>query len=127
MRIRWKYYREREEEKEEINEEKKITHKVAIASYDNFFKYLEDFNDKDLNILLNLKEKLDFIKSVKSVQTDLTNFVINTFAYKYNFDYNEFFYYFLKFVITMKRIIYNERGLTSPELVRYIEVRLYYH
>jgi hypothetical protein len=32
-------------------------------------------NDKDLNILLTLKEKLDFIKSVKSVQTDLTNFV----------------------------------------------------
>jgi hypothetical protein len=42
--------REREEEKEEINEEKKITHKEAI--------------------------ELDFIKSVKSVQTDLTNFVI---------------------------------------------------
>ena len=53
MRIRWIYYREREEEKEEINEEKKIAiHKVAIASYDNFFKYFEDsedFNDKDLN------------------------------------------------------------------------------
>jgi hypothetical protein len=32
--------------------------------------------DKDLNNLLNLKEKLDFIKGVKSVQTDLTNFVI---------------------------------------------------
>ena len=72
-------YRYREEEKEEINEEKKITHKEAIASFDNLFKYLEDsedFNDKDLNSLLNLKEKLDFIKSVKSVQTDLTNFVI---------------------------------------------------
>ena len=70
---------EREEEKEEKNEEKKITHKEAIASFDNLFKYLEDsedFNDKDLNSLLNLKEKLDFIKSVKSVQTDLTNFVI---------------------------------------------------
>ena len=68
-----------EEEKEEINEEKKITHKEAIASFDNLFKYLEDsedFNDKDLNSLLNLKEKLDFIKSVKSVQTDLTNFII---------------------------------------------------
>jgi hypothetical protein len=86
-----------EEEKEEINEEKKITHKEAIASYDNLFKYLEDsedFNDKNLNILLNLKEKLDFFKSVKSVQTDLTNFVINTFAYKYNYDYNEFFIIF---------------------------------
>ena len=70
---------EKEEEKEEINEEKKITHKEAISSFDNLFKYLEDsedFNDKDLNSLLNLKEKLDFIKSVKSVQTDLTNFVI---------------------------------------------------
>ena len=32
---------EREEEKEEINEEKKITHKVAIASFDNLFKYLD--------------------------------------------------------------------------------------
>ena len=53
MRIRWIYYREREEEKEEINEEKKITHKEAIASFDNLFKYLEDsedFNDKDLNL-----------------------------------------------------------------------------
>jgi len=50
---------EREEEKEEINEEKKITHKEAIASFDNLFKYLEDsedFNDKDLNSLLNLKD-----------------------------------------------------------------------
>ena len=70
---------EREEEKEELNEGKKITHKEVIASCDNLFKYLEDsedFNDKDLTSLLNLKEKLDFIKSVKSVQTDLTNFVI---------------------------------------------------
>jgi hypothetical protein len=50
---------EREEEKEEINDEKKITHKEAIASFDNLFKYLEDsedFNDKDLNSLLNLKD-----------------------------------------------------------------------
>ncbi len=50
---------EREKEKEEKNEEKKITHKEAIASFDNLFKYLEDsedINDKDLNSLLNLKK-----------------------------------------------------------------------
>jgi hypothetical protein len=43
---------EREEEKEEKNEEKKITHKEALASFDNLFKYLEDSEDLFLLLLL---------------------------------------------------------------------------
>ena len=47
---------EREEEKkeknEEKNEEKKITHKEAIASFDNLFKYLEDSEDLFFSLLL---------------------------------------------------------------------------
>ena len=53
---------EREEEKEEKNEEKKITHKEAIASFDNLFKYLEDsedFNDKDFEFI-KFKRKIRF-------------------------------------------------------------------
>ena len=46
---------EREEEKEEKNEEKKITHKEAIASFDNLFKYLED---SDLARYLSLLKKI---------------------------------------------------------------------
>ena len=54
-------YKYRERRREGGDEEKKITHKEAIASFDNLFKYLEDsedFNDKDLTpILEDIQEK----------------------------------------------------------------------
>ena len=71
---------EEEVEIKKTEELKVITHKEALASYENLFNYLEnktDFNSKDLDLLLALKHKLDMVNNLNQVQTKLDKFIIN--------------------------------------------------